>query len=101
MARLEDGACAQESDAADDLSRDAAGIGHRAVRLDPAARHGDRQLGQQRRADADLDVGAQPGRLAAGLAVESDDPAEQGGEAEPDEGVQPVRAENREVHVSR
>lgn len=99
---LHDGARAQETDAAHDLGCDAAGI--RAGRLlhDRVMRDRDRDFRDERCAQADQQVRAEAGRLAARLPLQADQAAEQRSQQQPPEERPPAeRFDADELHVSR
>ena len=80
--QVQDGARADEADPGQHLGRDAAGV---------APPGGDvlREHGEEGGPDADEDVGAQAGGLAAQLAFEADGPAQEHGEDELEQELQP------------
>src|SRR5919204_670973 len=61
----------------------------------------DRQVHEDRRADADEDVRAQPGRLAGDLALQADRAAEEDGEEELEEQVEPQRRHHLRERLQR
>jgi len=74
---------AQKANAGDDLRRNASRVTVGLARgAEPHLGDADRQLREQRRANADEDVGAQTSGLARELALEPHDAAKQRGEGE-------------------
>ena len=93
----DDRARAEEADAADDLRRDARRVGaHEAAAVDEevveAVRRDERE---ERRADADDEMRAQPGLALAQLALEADRAAEPGGDREAQQLVRPGQRRDR------
>jgi hypothetical protein len=93
---MQDRAGAEEADAGDDLRGDARRIAvGTMVGCETDLRNIDRQLSEQRRADADQNVGPQPGGLSRELALHPDGPAEKSGEEEFGEHAQSERVGDR------
>jgi len=82
--RVEDRAGADEAHAGQDLGRDPAGIAS-------LRRHAHGEDREQGGSDADEDVGAEAGGLSLQLPLEADGAAQQDGEDELDEQLQPQR----------
>jgi hypothetical protein len=89
---VQDRARTEKPDAGDDLRRDAGGVAERpAVGGEADLRDVDRQMREQRRADADQDVGAQARGLAGDLPLEADRAPEDGGEEQLQQQDEPER----------
>ncbi len=93
---VQDRAGAEEADTGDDLRRDAGRVAVRAaVRREADLRDVDRELREQRRADADQNVRAQPSRFVRQLALDADGAAEERGEQQLDEDREAERRRQR------